>query len=621
MLGYKKEELLSIPFDRICAGGRYNYETALYNIRRAGSIGNIMFEWRSKKKDGSLVWVEVALHKSEIGGKGRILAVVRDISKRKENEKALFLSQASINTSRDSVIWFNTSGKVIYVNNAAHNLLKFSKSELYALSIKNIEINTEPDFWAQRLSTLNKFGALNLETAFKDKEGRSIPVDVSFNFYRYENEEFIFTVVRDITDKKAIQLKEKNYYQRLEKLLEMERKILSAQSSEEIAQAALKHLRIILDCHRASVVLFDKPNDSYKIIALDSSIETKLKKGKEYTLGGSPFAITNQFGSDLKNNFSTESNLTPLDEELKREGMLSRLSIPLIRNQETIGALNLSSTIKNNFTEEKITIAQEVAVSISLALQHSNFIEQINRQNLELEKRIDERTSQLKQTISELESFSYSVSHDLRAPLRSIGGFSQAVIDDYSDKLDDDGKILLGRIISASKRMSDLIDALLMLAKITRSEINVDKVDFSALVSSVAEELCRQNEKRTNVEFRIQPGLKVKGDHRLLRIAIENLLNNAWKFTRDREKAVIEFGETENQGVKAYFVKDNGVGFDMAFSARLFGAFQRLHNGEEFEGTGIGLATTKRIILRHNGTIWAESKINEGTTFFFTIQY
>jgi light-regulated signal transduction histidine kinase (bacteriophytochrome) len=207
----------------------------------------------------------------------------------------------------------------------------------------------------------------------------------------------------------------------------------------------------------------------------------------------------------------------------------------------------------------------------------------------------------------------------LRAPLRSIGGFSQAIIDDYSGKLDEEGNSLLKRIINATQRMSDLIDALLMLAKITRSELVVENTDISAIVSSVANDLLKMNQGRANVEFIVQPDLSVKGDHKLLRIAVENLLSNSWKFTQKRDKAVIEFGQTFINGANAFFVKDNGVGFDMEFANKLFGAFQRLHNREEFEGTGIGLATTKRIILRHKGTIWAESRLDEGTIFYFTI--
>lgn len=473
-------------------------------------------------------------------------------------------------------------------------------------------------------------GSRYIEQAFKEGSHRFEWIHLKFDGSTFFAEVVLTAVpirgkwylnasVRDITDMKIAEQKEKLFYQRLEKLLEIERKILSAQSAGEIAQAALAHLRVMLECERASIVLFNRDEDKFTVIAMDSSVNTNLTIGTSYRLSTSAVAKINVGEVQILNDLSKIEHLTETDEALFKEGMLSRLGLPIVVQNKIVGSLNLSSYTPGNFNEEKITIAQEVAVSISLALQHSSFIEQINRQNLELEKRIDERTLQLRQTISELESFSYSVSHDLRAPLRSIGGFSQAIIDDYSGKLDEEGNGLLNRIINATQRMSDLIDAMLMLARITRSELVFEKVNLSAIVATTANDFQRQDSGRTDVEFLIQPGLYVKGDHKLLCIAVENLLSNAWKFTQKEERAIIEFGQTKIDNIETFYVKDNGVGFDMEYSNKLFGAFQRLHNRDEFEGTGIGLATTKRIILRHNGTIWGESQIGKGSTFYFTI--
>lgn len=232
--------------------------------------------------------------------------------------------------------------------------------------------------------------------------------------------------------------------------------------------------------------------------------------------------------------------------------------------------------------------------------------------------RLQHLTTQLTTVNKELEAFCYSVSHDLRAPLRSIDGFSKALMEDYADKLNAEGKNYLQRVCGASQRMGQLIDDLLNLSRITRNEIRRKTFGLSELVETIAAELQEKQPER-HVEFVITNGLVVNGDPQLLRIGIENLLSNAWKFTRKHLQARIEFGVTEYEGKPAYFVRDNGVGFDMNYASKLFGAFQRLHSTTEFEGTGIGLATVQRIIHRHGGRIWAEGVVDQGATFYFTI--
>jgi light-regulated signal transduction histidine kinase (bacteriophytochrome) len=218
----------------------------------------------------------------------------------------------------------------------------------------------------------------------------------------------------------------------------------------------------------------------------------------------------------------------------------------------------------------------------------------------------------------ELESFSYSVAHDLRAPLRSIDGFSDALLEDCAEQLDERGRKYLTHIRAAAHRMSQLIDDLLALSRLTRAEVNRTRVDLTALATAVVEQL-RLADSRP-VECIVQPDVWAVGDSRLLRTAFENLLGNAWKFTRKRAGARIEFGAQIDQRPIVYFVRDNGAGFEMNYAAKLFGAFQRLHSFEEFEGRGIGLATVQRIVRRHAGRIWAEGAVNRGATFYFTLE-
>ena len=238
-------------------------------------------------------------------------------------------------------------------------------------------------------------------------------------------------------------------------------------------------------------------------------------------------------------------------------------------------------------------------------------------------RELEDANRELESTNRELESFSYSVSHDLRAPLRSIDGFSQILLEDYADDLDDEGKGYLGRVRGASQRMGHLIDDLLGLSRVTRGAMRRERVDLSSLSREVAEAL-RDSRPERAVEFLIEEGLDVQGDARLVRVALENLLGNAFKFTGKEPEAKIEFGQdpelTARGRVPVYYVRDNGAGFDMAYAGKLFGPFQRLHGQEEFDGTGIGLATVQRVVHRHGGRIWAEGEVGEGATFYFTLR-
>jgi len=236
-----------------------------------------------------------------------------------------------------------------------------------------------------------------------------------------------------------------------------------------------------------------------------------------------------------------------------------------------------------------------------------------------LERRGVERTTQLEAANKELESFSYSVSHDLRAPLRTIDGFSQAILEDLSKDLGPEGQDYLQRIREATHRMAQLIEDMLNLSRVTRAEMRRETVDLSELGQTIAMELVMSQPER-RVQFIIQPGMKGRGDPVLLRSVLQNLLGNAWKFTGNQPDAVIEFGSESRPEGTVYSVRDNGAGFNMDYVGKLFTPFQRLHTLREFPGAGIGLATVQRIIHRHGGKVWAKGEENKGATFYFTLE-
>ncbi len=275
----------------------------------------------------------------------------------------------------------------------------------------------------------------------------------------------------------------------------------------------------------------------------------------------------------------------------------------------------------------------EVLARVTTHLSIRNLQQKLQQQNeclqreicdrIKIEQELQKRTAQLEAANQELEAFSYSVAHDLRNPITSINGYIWVLEEEYASQLDEDGKHYLERVRVATERMEQLIDDILRLSQVTRSKMQFDTVDLSHIAREIAISL-RQTSLEREVEFIIAEGVVAQGDEPLLKIVLENLLGNAWKYTRNKLRARIEFGvfkqgiDTESS-LQTYFVRDDGAGFNIANADKLFGAFCRLHGRNEFEGTGIGLATVQRIIHRHGGQIWADGEVNQGATFYFTL--
>jgi signal transduction histidine kinase len=314
--------------------------------------------------------------------------------------------------------------------------------------------------------------------------------------------------------------------------------------------------------------------------------------------------------------------------EAAQRSMLNILDDFSFEKKQLEAAQGAMVNILDDFSEEKGRLEETQRAALNILDDFEMEKNKVELANQQLETEVEERkrvetqiqgvNTELLAANKELEAFSYSVSHDLRAPLRGIDGFSLALLEDYADKLDEDGRDYLHRVRAATQRMGILIDDLLNLSRVTRTEMRLEKTDLGAIARSVAGEL-RKTQPERRAEFRIEEGLEAFVDSHLIGIVLENLLGNAWKFTSKRDSACIEFGKARCNGSPAYFVRDNGAGFDPAYAGRLFGAFQRLHDRNEFPGTGVGLATVQRIIHRHGGRIWAESAVERGATFYFTL--
>ena len=284
-----------------------------------------------------------------------------------------------------------------------------------------------------------------------------------------------------------------------------------------------------------------------------------------------------------------------------------------------VGAVDyLVKPVVPEFVRSKVAVFVELAKKTELLHRQAKLLSESERAALELAETRAELVRDLEHKNRELESFSYAVSHDLRAPLRRIDSFSRAVLESQGDRLDEAGQRFLSRVREASQHMSQLIDDVLYLSRVTRADLREHEIDLSAIAGLILTRL-QESEPERRVEVKLRPGVVVIGDGQLLKIAMENLLENAWKFTAKEPESRIEFGTTQAGGEATYFVRDNGAGFDMTYADRLFGPFQRLHPQGEFSGNGIGLATVQRIIHRHGGRVWAEGLLGQGATFYFTM--
>jgi light-regulated signal transduction histidine kinase (bacteriophytochrome) len=309
----------------------------------------------------------------------------------------------------------------------------------------------------------------------------------------------------------------------------------------------------------------------------------------------------------------------------------ANLVVPLLQGQNLWGLLCIHQCrAPRQWQEIEIEFISQIANHLGVALKHAELLaelqaEIVERQQAErevqtLNQGLRQAIVELKAVNKELEAFCYSVSHDLRTPLRSIDGFSQALLEDCGDQLDTIGQDYLRRIRAATQRMGQLIDDLLTLSRVTRSDMHLESVDLSRIASHICTDL-QQSQPERQVEFVVQTGLFVRGDTHLLQLVLENLLNNAWKFTSKHLQARIELGIIHQEsGTPVYFVRDDGAGFDMTYVDKLFGPFQRLHGIHDFPGNGIGLATVQRIVHRHGGRVWAEGVVERGATFYFTLE-
>jgi len=576
--GYARAELLGQKVDMLVPA-RYRdrhpeHRTGFFSAPRARSMGAGL-ELYGLRKDGTEFPVEISLSPLETEEGVLVSSAIRDVTERKKAEEKF---RGLLQAAPDAMVIANREGEIVLVNSQTEKMFGYTRSELLS---QKVELLLPKKFRGEHPGHRRGFfndpktrsmGA-SLELYAVRKDGSEFPVEISLSPLETENGMLVFSAIRDITDRKQM---------------------------EEALRQSDEKLRLLVGGVR-----------DYAILMLDPEGRvTTWSEGAERIKGYRAEEIIGQHFSKFYTPEAAALGKPAL--ELKKAAEQGRFEEEGWRVRKD-GSRFWASVVVTPLRDRASQLRGYAKVTRDIT-ERKRIEEQLERQRSELAR----SNTELVAANKELEAFSYSVSHDLRAPLRSIDGFSLALLEDYEEKLDAEGKDNLHRVRAATQRMGVLIDDLLDLSRVTRAGMKVQKVDLSALGRAVAAEL-KNSQPERRIECHIQEGLEAHADSNLMRIALENLLGNAWKFTAKRESARIEFGQTDKNGNRVYFVRDDGAGFDSARATRLFGAFQRFHDKNEFPGTGVGLATVQRIIQRHGGRIWAESALGKGATFYFTL--
>jgi len=562
-----------------------------------------------------------------------VMVYAEDETERMEAERALRVSEerlrSLVSASQDAIFWIEGDGTISFANQRAADLHGYGDpSDLVGLPGS---VLVAPDYRAQaqdnRMQVMDGVKLQGIEYPAQRSDGTTFLAEVTASVIDAVDQPQAMTVmIRDVSERKQAEERLLEERPRLNALLEERvaartaeilnlQKVTAALSEAmnptEVAGVIVSHVLPLVGASGGSIrVLADDGKHLDYIGGSGNAPEVLLSSQRIPLTASSPFtdAVRERSALWMESLDAWQTRYPEEPDVQTADGHEAAAVIALVAKGGPVGVLGIKFAGTRQFDDDEKRFMLSVTQQCAQALERARLYDAERRRAVELQS-----------VNRELESFSYSVSHDLRSPLRGIAGFSKLVGERYSDKLDDTGKEYLGRIGAATERMSLLIDDLLNLSRITRSEIHQEQVDMSEMARDVLRDLVASEPDR-QVTSVIQPDLSTHADPRLLRVVLENLLGNAWKFTSKRDGATIEAGSQDLNGEKVYFVRDNGVGFDMAYADNLFGPFQRLHSLHEFQGTGIGLANVQRIVNRHGGRTWAEAAVDQGTTVYFTLR-
>ncbi|MDR3625183.1 MAG: PAS domain S-box protein [Ignavibacteriaceae bacterium] len=643
--GYSREEFLKMTIKDI----RPKEDIPLLNDILAKSKSKPIHTagWQHMKKDGTFIYLEIYSNDIIYDRKKARLVISNDISRLKEQDNSLWLSAAIVESSEDAIIGKTPDGIITSWNESAERMYGYKKEEVINKSISILFPPENIDEFKDIMKQIRKGKRIeHYQTTRIKKDGSRINVSISISPIKDNFKRIIgaSTIARDITKIKIIEAErdmllknEINLREKAEKgqerlaFLSEASKILSSSLDYEITLASIAGISVPFVSDWCAIDLINQDKKLKRVAVVHSDARKKYYADqlqqvfdnvnleatnvyKAIRTGKSVFIpeITPEYFNNKEVNIEFLSLLKTL-------GLSSLIIVPLKYMDKIFGAITMVMMESNRtYKEEDLTFAEEIAYRAAIAIENAALYNASLSMNTELEKRVKQRTEQLEAVNNELETFSYSVSHDLKAPLRAIEGFSRVLLEEHSNQMDEEAKRLFNIVVSNTAHMSRLIEDLLEFSRVTRINMNKVKVDMMKMAGKVFDEL-KSFENNRNISLSIDDLCPADGDPALLKQVWINLIANAIKFTRPRDTAIIRIGNKVEDGNRIYFIKDNGVGFDMKYSQNLFGVFQRLHKYKDFEGTGVGLALVERIIKRHGGKIWADSKLDEGASFYFTL--
>ena len=581
-----------------------------------------------RPEKGNVVWLTVnGFPVFDNQGKiAEVLISFIDITERKLAEQTLLESERKF---RDTVTnldegYYNVTmdGVLIEHNQAFCRILGFDSNA----DLKGVHL---PDFWQhpdkrkKYLDAVSANGSVsNFHIDIKTQAGEKRSVLSSAHLVKDKDNQaqWIEGVFLDITDRIRMEESLQRHTERIQNLHKIDKAILSGvETPEAIIQKTLQHIRSLLSSQHASIGMFDFENEVLKLFSSNIR-DQSMDVAKEYLINNAlgDLEILRRKRIDVAEDISMRTLPLDFQKILQSEGIMSCIDVPLISSEKLIGVMNLGWEDPRAFTPEELEIAGEVADEITVAIEQVRLRQAAKHYAEELEKRVEERTEQLIAANKELEAFSYSVSHDLRAPLRHINGYISILSKHLKDKLPVKEQHYFDTISESAHQMGVLIDDLLHFSRTGQQEMKLTGLDMNAVLQDALQVIKHESNGR-NIKWKIAPLPRAVGDYALLRLVWLNLLSNAVKFSKANVLPQIEIGVIDHDNEFAFFVRDNGVGFDMQYAQKLFGVFERLHSTQEFEGTGIGLANVRRIISRHGGRTWAEAEVDKGATFHFTL--
>jgi PAS domain S-box-containing protein len=618
--GYRAEEVLGQHVSCFYTAKDRESDKPNQELQKAISQGCFEDQGEQVRKNGSTFWANVVIAplRDEAGTLRGFSKVVCDITQRKQAEeqlrKAALYARSLIEASLDPLVTISREGKITDVNRATETVTGVPRERLIGSDFS--DYFAEPEKARQGYEQVFARGSVR-DYALAICHTSGSVTDVLYNATLFKNEdgeiEGVFAVARDVTERKRT---EEIMLARL-RLAEF----APTHSLDELLRATLDEVERLTG---SAIGFFHFLEADQKTLSLQSwstrtltELCTAVGKGRHYNVEEAGLwvdcirerrpVIHNDYSSVLLRKGVPEGHVKVIRE----------LVVPIFRGDRIVAILGTGNKLQayNDEDIQTVTLLADLAWEIT---ERKRAEEEVHRLNEELEQRVRQRTAQLEAANKELEAFTYSVSHDLRAPLRHISGFSKILTEEYGSSLAPDAQHHLQRIQEGTRRMGLLVDDLLNLGRVGRQELRLQVTGLNSVANETVAELKAECEGR-QVEWKIDGLPYVECDPALMKQVFQNLLSNAVKFTRPRSQAIIEVGRKEQEGTPVVFVRDNGVGFHMKYADKLFGVFQRLHRPEDFEGTGVGLATVQRIIQKHGGRIWAEAELDKGATFYFTL--